>query len=213
MRLKKRYASTQGWKKPVKEPLLERLVCMAYFLNPLLCLWPLSPSPGGAFSHVVTAAILVSRNNKTAAMFVSQTNPVRVELFFLCKNVLLFQYIYIPACHMSKNTLWQAGMQMYWNKRTFLHSKKSSTPRGLVWDTNMAAVLLFRNTNMAAVTSCENTKRVHVASIYANLLEQKKFLHKKKVQLPSDWSYWGHFRVAPSLCFKTRLSARPLIWK
>ena len=50
----------------------------------------------------------------------------------------------------------------------------------MVWGTNMAAVLLFRDTNMAAVTSCENTKRAHVISIYANLLEQKKFLHKKK---------------------------------
>ena len=78
----------------------------------------------------------------------------------------------------------QAAIQMYWNKRTFLHRKKRSTPTGLVWDTNMAAVLLFRDTNMAAVTSCENTKRAHVISIYANLLEQKKFLHKKKVQLP-----------------------------
>ena len=76
----------------------------------------------------------------------------------------------------------QAAIQMYWNKRTFLHRKKSSTPTGLVWGTNMAAVLLFRDTNMAAVTPCENTKRFHVASIYANLLEQKKFLHKKKVQ-------------------------------
>ena len=27
---------------------------------------------------------------------------------------------------------------------------------GLVWDTNMGAVLLFWNTNMASVTSCEN---------------------------------------------------------
>ena len=45
---------------------------------------------------------------------------------------------------------------MYWNKRTFLHRKKSSTRTGLVWDTNMAAVLLFRDTNMAAVTTCEN---------------------------------------------------------
>ena len=57
------------------------------------------------FSHDVTAAILVSRNNKTAAMFVSQTNPVGVDLFFLCKNVLLFQYIWIAACNVSKNTL------------------------------------------------------------------------------------------------------------
>ena len=35
--------------------------------------------------------------------------------------------------------------------------KKSSTPIGLVWDTNMAAVSLFWDTNMTAVTSFENT--------------------------------------------------------
>ena len=35
--------------------------------------------------------------------------------------------------------------------------EKSSTPTGLDWDTNMAAVSLFWDTNMAAVTSCENT--------------------------------------------------------
>ena len=34
--------------------------------------------------------------------------------------------------------------------------EKSSTPTGLVWDTNMAAVSLFWDTNMAAMTSCEN---------------------------------------------------------
>ena len=42
------------------------------------------------FSHDVTAAILVSQNNETAAMFVSQTSPVGVELFsltaFFCSN-------------------------------------------------------------------------------------------------------------------------------
>ena len=35
----------------------------------------------GAFSHDVTAAILVFQNNKTAAMLVFQTSPVGVELF------------------------------------------------------------------------------------------------------------------------------------
>ena len=35
--------------------------------------------------------------------------------------------------------------------------EKSSTPTGLVSDTNMAAVSLFWDTNMAAVTLCENT--------------------------------------------------------
>ena len=35
--------------------------------------------------------------------------------------------------------------------------RKSSTPTGLVWDTNMIAVSMSWNTNMATVTSCENT--------------------------------------------------------
>ena len=34
-----------------------------------------------AFSHDVTAAILVSQNNETAAMLVSQASPVGVEVF------------------------------------------------------------------------------------------------------------------------------------
>ena len=46
-----------------------------------------------AFSHDVTAAILVFQNTETAAMLVSQTNPVGVELFsyvnaFFCSNKL-----------------------------------------------------------------------------------------------------------------------------
>ena len=41
-------------------------------------------------------------------------------------------------------------------KKAFVE-EKSSTPSGLVWYTNMAAVSLFWDTNMAAVTSCENT--------------------------------------------------------
>ena len=43
------------------------------------------------FSHDVTAAILVSQNNETVAMLVSQTSPLGVELFsyanaFFCWN-------------------------------------------------------------------------------------------------------------------------------
>ena len=42
----------------------------------------------------------------------------------------------------------------YW----FAETKESiCIPRGLVWDTNMAAISLFWDTNMVAVTSCENT--------------------------------------------------------
>ena len=43
------------------------------------------------FSHDIMVAIFVSQNNEMAAMFVSQTSPVGVELFFLCKRFLLFQ--------------------------------------------------------------------------------------------------------------------------
>ena len=35
------------------------------------------------FSHDVTEAILVSQNNETAAMFVSQTSPLGVEPFLM----------------------------------------------------------------------------------------------------------------------------------
>ena len=44
---------------------------------------------------------------------------------------------------------WPVSMQVYGNKRKCSQKKKSSTPTGLVWNTNMAVVLLFWNTNMA----------------------------------------------------------------
>ena len=43
------------------------------------------------------------------------------------------------------------------NQKKAFALEKCPTPRGLVWDTNMAAVSLFWDTNVAAVTSCENT--------------------------------------------------------
>ena len=48
-------------------------------------------SPYCVFSHDVMAAIFVSQNNETAAMFVSQTSPMGVELFsyenaFFCSH-------------------------------------------------------------------------------------------------------------------------------
>ena len=35
--------------------------------------------------------------------------------------------------------------------------RKSSTPKGLIWNINMATVSVFWDIKMAAVTSCENT--------------------------------------------------------
>ena len=51
------------------------------------------------FSHDIMAAIFVSQNNETAAMFVSQTSPVGVELFCYVNA-----FIYIDAGHVSENT-------------------------------------------------------------------------------------------------------------
>ena len=45
-----------------------------------------------------------------------------------------------------------------WEQKKAFTYEKSSTPIGLVWETNMAAVSLFWDTNMAAMTSCENTQ-------------------------------------------------------
>ena len=56
------------------------------------------------FSHDVTAAISVSQNNETAAMLVSQTSPLGVELFSYA-NAFVPINLYI-AGHVSENTLW-----------------------------------------------------------------------------------------------------------
>ena len=57
-------------------------------------------------------AILVSQNNDTVAMLVSQTNPVGVELFsyanaFFCSNKLA----YIDDGQVSENTLYDVSRE------------------------------------------------------------------------------------------------------
>ena len=93
--------------------------------------------------------------------------------FYSCSvrsSILIISHITFRDCHVhifsdnhSRNSCrvcsltWPASIQIFWNKRKRLHKKKSSTPTGLVWDTNMAPVSLFYDTSMAAVTSCKNT--------------------------------------------------------
>ena len=48
---------------------------------------------------------------------------------------------------------WPASVQIFWNKSNFLLKKRVLTPTELVWNTNIAAVLLFWNINMATMTS------------------------------------------------------------
>ena len=57
------------------------------------------------FSHDVTAPILVSQNTETAAILVSQTNPLGVELFSYANAFFYFSKICIDAGHVSENTL------------------------------------------------------------------------------------------------------------
>ena len=66
---------------------------MLYLNYIFLSIWvdKLSALSTIVFSHDVMAAIFVSQNNETAAMFVSQTSPVGVEHFsyvnaFFCSN-------------------------------------------------------------------------------------------------------------------------------
>ena len=62
-------------------------------ISPLFFLAILTIRANRAFSHDVTAAILVFQNNETAAMLVYPENPLGVELFshvnaFFCSNKL-----------------------------------------------------------------------------------------------------------------------------
>ena len=52
-----------------------------------------------AFSHDVTAAILVFQNNEMVAILVFQTNPLGVELFSYVKT------FFCSAGHVSENAL------------------------------------------------------------------------------------------------------------
>ena len=74
---------------------------------------------------------------------VMRTSVVKVTRLLSKEQLTSFTISVITARVFSLT--WPASMQIYWNKRNRLH-KKSSTPAGLVWDTNMATV-----------TSCENT--------------------------------------------------------
>ena len=74
--------------------------------------------------------------------------------------VFIFEFYFdgvtVKTGNRAFSLTWPAAMQIYWNKRKFLHKKRVNSHRiGL--GHNMAAVSLFWDTNMVAVTSCENT--------------------------------------------------------
>ena len=56
------------------------------------------------FSRDVMAPML-SLNKGTAAMLVSRTNPLGIELYTLCKLFILFCFKNMLTDHVSENTL------------------------------------------------------------------------------------------------------------
>ena len=60
-----------------------------------------------AFSHDVTAAMLVYRNKGTAAILVYQANPLGIELYFYANT-----FFSLAAGHVSENALSESGLNM-----------------------------------------------------------------------------------------------------
>ena len=65
-----------------------------------------------AFSHDVTAAILLFQKKEAAAMLVFQTNPVGVELFSYI-NAFFFPINWRRCSPLSENALWE---KEHWSK-------------------------------------------------------------------------------------------------
>ena len=68
-----------------------------------------------AYSHDVTAAILVFQNNDKAAILVFQTNPVGVGLFSYVKKILLFLWIHSITLLIKEHEIG------YWNLFIIIH--------------------------------------------------------------------------------------------
>ena len=81
-----------------------------------VCFWLLLSWIYCVFSHDVAVAICVSENNETAAMLVSQTSPVGVELFSYI-NPFFFVPINLHRC----NVLATWAKTQNWHKLAFFH--------------------------------------------------------------------------------------------
>ena len=97
---------------------------------------------------------LHKKKNSTPTGLAWKTNMAAVSLFW---NINMAA---VTSCEKrSVERFNQRGQELckfYWIKRKFLHKRKVLTPRGLLWENNMAAVSFFLDTNMADVTSCKN---------------------------------------------------------
>ena len=80
------------------------------------------------------------------------TTPLKTPAWEATGSTIVEQKITIERFHSRDQHL----CKFIGTKESVYIKKKSSTPRGLIWNTNMATVSLFWNINMVAVTSREN---------------------------------------------------------
>ena len=89
------------------------------------------------------------------------TTPLKTPAWEATGSTIVEQKITIERFHSRDQHL----CKFIGTKESVYMKKKSSTPRGLVWNTNLATVSLCWNTNMAAVTSCENALYFSTATL------------------------------------------------
>ena len=95
---------------------VQKILCsnlLAFYYSELVLCY----QPYRAFSHDLTAAILVFQNNETAAMLVFQTNSVGVELFSYV-NASFFPKNLHRAGHVSENATFLRFLLLVLSHRT-----------------------------------------------------------------------------------------------
>jgi len=83
-----------------------------------------------------------------------------IHFWFKTPTSKYYYVVHASTCNFKIERFHSRGQQLckfIGTKESFYIRKEfNSTPKGLVWYTNMAAISLFWNTNMAAMTSREN---------------------------------------------------------
>ena len=102
-----------------------------------------------AFSHDVTAAILVFHNNEMGAIR-------SLTVITINASCLINDPPPPPTAPSRFSLTWPASMQIFWNKRKRLHKKRSQLPGDCFGTPTWRPFHCFGLTNMAAVTSCKN---------------------------------------------------------
>ena len=78
--------------------------------------------------------------------------------YFFSTFLLINSLSHLIPPYRAFSFTWPAAHADLLEQKNVFTLEKSTTPTGLVWYSNMAAVSLFWYTNIAAVTSCENAQ-------------------------------------------------------